>query len=239
MLNIKIITLFPDMFPGPLGASILGAAHNKNLWKLEVFNLRKFANNKHNKVDDEPYGGGNGMVIKPDVMADAIEAAASGKPENYQIFYPSPRGELLTQKKIVEFAKYNNMMFVSGRYEGLDQRVIDHYNISLFSIGDYILTGGEIAIYAFLDSFIRTLPGVLGNPASIEEESFAVGSDYENLLEYPLYTRPASWQSREVPEELLSGNHKKIADWRLKMSENHTQIVRPDLWNKYLKNKGK
>jgi tRNA (guanine37-N1)-methyltransferase len=239
MLNVKIITLFPDIFPGPLGHSLVGAALAKKIWSLEVFNLRDFAHNKHNKVDDEPYGGGSGMVLKPDVMADAIESASQGKAENYQIFYPTPRGKVLTQKKIVEFAKYNNMIFVSGRYEGLDQRVIDHYKISEFSIGDYVLSGGEIAVCAFLDSLIRTLPEVLGNSASIAEESFAVGSDYENLLEYPLYTRPACWLNKNVPEELLSGNHKIIADWRLNMSKEHTQSIRPDLWEKYLKKKGK
>ncbi len=236
MLEVKIITLFPELFPGSLGCSIMGEALKKNIWSLEVFNLRDYATNKHKKVDDEPYGGGSGMVIQAEVIEQAILAASNNKAEDYQIFYPSPRGTLLNQKKIVEFAKNDRMMFVPGRYEGLDQRIIDKYNFHEFSIGDYILSGGEIAVQVMLDAVLRQLPGVLGNSSSLAEESFTPDSAYANLLEYPHYTRPELWQGVKVPEILRSGNHQKIAEWRLEQAKKITRERRPDLWQKYKEN---
>jgi len=238
MLNIKVLTLFPELFPGTLGVSVIGEALKKGLWNLEVYNIRDYADNKHNKVDDEPYGGGSGMVFMPDVLANAIEAVTDGKPENYEILYPSPRGPLLKQKKIVEFANKTSMLLVCGRFEGIDQRIIESYGITEFSVGDYVLSGGEVAAQILIDATVRTLPGVLGNSFSLSEESFAVDSKFENLLEYPLYTRPALWDGRQVPEVLRSGNHQAIEDWRLQMSEKITAERRPDLWQKYKENKG-
>jgi len=233
MLKVKILTLFPDLFPGTLGVSVIGEALRKDIWNLEVFNLRDFSNDKHGNVDDQPYGGGSGMVLQANIIADAIDKITDHKPEDYQILYPSPRGALLKQKKIVELANKNAMLFVCGRFEGIDQRVIDKYGITEFSIGDYVLSGGEVASQVFLDALIRTLPGVLGNADSLSEESFAVGTSYENLLEYPLYTRPAEWQGLEVPQVLRSGNHQNIEDWRISESKRITKERRPDLWLKH------
>ncbi|MBT4878858.1 MAG: tRNA (guanosine(37)-N1)-methyltransferase TrmD [Alphaproteobacteria bacterium] len=237
MLKIKIITLHPDLFPGQLGSSILGEAHKKQIWNLEVFNLRDYS--KVNKrVDDVPYGGGSGMVFRPDILANAIDNITEKKPENYKILYPTPRGKLLKQKKIVEFAKENNILLVCGRFEGIDQRIIEHYNIAEFSIGDIVISGGELAAQILIDAVVRTLPNVLGNSDSLTEESFAVNSEYENLLEYPHYTRPAIWQGYEVPQILRSGNHQKISEWRLNESKFTTEQKRPDLWQLYKDNEG-
>jgi tRNA (guanine37-N1)-methyltransferase len=229
MLNIKVLTLFPEMFPGPLGLSVVGEALKQKKWNLEVFDIRDYCEDLRKTVDDVPYGGGSGMVLKPDILGRAIEGVTGKKPEDYLIIYPSPRGELLKQKKIVEIAKNNNMLLLLGRYEGVDQRVIDEYNIFELSIGDYVLSGGEIAAYAMIDAAVRTLPGVLGNAESLSEESFAVGTEYENLLEYPIYTRPKVWKGLEVPEILCSGNHGKIAEWRFSEAKKITEKRRPDL----------
>lgn len=233
MLNIKILTLFPELYPGPLDCSIIGNAIKKGIWNLTVFNIRDFAQDKHNTVDDIPYGGGSGMVLKADIISRAIEHVTNNTPKNYLILYPSPRGSLLKQKKIVEFAKKSNILVVCGRYEGIDQRVIDKYNITEFSIGDYVLSGGEIPSYVLIDAMVRTLPNVLGNTSSLTEESFAINTKFEYLLEYPHYTRPAIWENKKVPDILLSGNHKKIDKWRLDEAKKTTQERRPDLWKKY------
>ena len=237
MLNIKIISLFPELYPGPLNCSIIGDAMKKDIWNLSVYNLRDFATDKHKTVDDTPYGGGSGMVLRADILGKAIDEITENNPQKYLILYPSPRGDLLKQKKIVEFVKKTNILLLCGRYEGIDQRVIDKYNITEFSIGDYVLSGGEIASYVLIDAMVRTIPKVLGNKDSLQEESFAVNTKFQHLLEYPHYTRPLIWKHMQVPEILYSGDHKKIAKWRLNEAEKLTKARRSDLWLDYKKNK--
>jgi tRNA (guanine37-N1)-methyltransferase len=237
MLNIKIITLFPELYPGPLSSSVLGRALKKSIWKLSIFNLRDFAVDKHKTVDDTPYGGGSGMVIKADILGNAIEDVTNNQADDYLILYPTPRGELLKQKKIVEFVNKTNILIICGRYEGIDQRVIEKYDITEFSIGDYVLSGGEIASYVLIDAMVRVIPEVLGNSLSLQEESFAVNTEFSSLLEYPHYTRPLIWKNRKVPEVLSSGNHEKIAKWRLDKAKELTKSRRSDLWFNYKNNK--
>lgn len=228
MLNIKVLTIFPEMFPGFLGYSLTGKAMAENKWQLEAINIRDYAFDKHKSVDDTPCGGGAGMIMRPDVLGRAIK-------ENHtkgRIIYMSPRGVPLTQKKAHELAKEDELTIICGRFEGIDERVIETFHIEEISIGDYILTGGEQAAQIMLDAVIRLLPGVLGNEESLEDESF------ENfLLEYPQYTRPTEWEGKSVPEVLLSGHHQKIADWRKEQSEIATRAKRPDLFEKYLDSK--
>lgn len=228
MLNVKILTIFPEMFPGFLGYSLTGKAMEENKWQLKTVNIRDYAFDKHKSVDDTPCGGGAGMIMRPDVLGRAIaENHTSGR-----IIYMSPKGAPLTQKKARKLAKETELTVICGRFEGIDERIIEAFNIEEISIGDYILTGGEQAALIMLDAVIRLLPGVLGNEASLEDESF------ENcLLEYPQYTRPIEWEGRTVPEVLLSGHHQKIADWRKQQSEIATQAKRPDLFKKYLDSK--
>lgn len=235
-LDFKVLTLFPQMFPGPLGFSVIGDALNKGLWNLDIVNIRDYGVSKHNNVDDIMYGGGSGMVMRPDVLGSAIENNVS---KNSKLLYPSPRGKKLTQKKIYELAKLNNIAIICGRFEGIDQRVIDEYEIEEVSLGDFVVSGGEIAAYALIDSCVRCLKGVLGGADTLVEESFSMGPNSLELLEYPIYTRPFEWKNRCVPEVLISGNHKKIKDWRLEESEKITQERRQDLWNKYSLIKGK
>ncbi len=225
MLNVKILNIFPEMFPGFLGYSLTGKAMEENKWQLTAVNIRDYAFDKHKSVDDTPCGGGAGMIMRPDVLGRAIaENHTSGR-----IIYMSPKGTPLTQKKARELAKETELTIICGRFEGIDERVIEAFNIEEISIGDYILTGGEQAAQIMLDAVVRLLPGVLGNEASLEDESF------ENcLLEYPQYTRPIEWEGRMVPEVLLSGHHQKIADWRKQQSEIATKAKRPDLFKKYL-----
>jgi len=237
MLNIKIITLFPELYPGPLSSSVLGRALKKSIWKLSIFNLRDFAVDKHKTVDDTPYGGGSGMVIKADILGNAIEDVTNNQADDYLILYPTPRGELLKQKKIVEFVNKTNILIICGRYEGIDQRVIEKYDITEFSICDYVLSGGEIASYVLIDAMVRVIPEVLGNSLSLQEESFAVNTEFSSLLEYPHYTRPLIWKNRKVPEVLSSGNHEKIAKWRLDKAKELTKSRRSDLWFNYKNNK--
>jgi tRNA (guanine37-N1)-methyltransferase len=233
------------MFPGPLGFSIAGKALEKGLWSLDVFDLRDFALDKHRTVDDSPYGGGAGMVMKPDVVSGAIEAAKAKLP-GARVIYPSPRGIPLTQE-LAETLKNEKLILLCGRFEGVDQRVIDHHDMLEVSLGDFILSGGEIAALALLDSIVRLLPGVMGNPETLDQESFSGKSavrgeageptanlaqnmqDFAGLLEYPHYTRPSIWNGRAVPEALLSGNHKRIHEWRLEQAKNITLARRPDL----------
>jgi tRNA (guanine37-N1)-methyltransferase len=231
-INFKLLTIFPELFPGPLGFSLAGKALNNNIWNYETINLRDFGIDKHGTVDDTPYGGGAGMVMRADVLGPAIEHAMNGS-INSKIIYFSPRGKLLTQAKVEEYSKENNLILLCGRFEGIDQRVIDEYNIEELSIGDYILSGGEIAAFTFMDSCIRLLPGVLNNQDTHLEESFATNSAYANLLEYPHYTRPNVWKERFVPEVLLSGHHGDIYKWRLREAEKITETRRTDLWEKY------
>ncbi len=232
MFNVNILTLFTDMFPSFLGSSLSGKALAKGIWSLNVTDIREYTADVHKKVDDTPCGGGAGMVLKPDILDQAI--AGTKKPG--RLIYMSPRGRLLDQSLVKELSKEENITILCGRYEGIDQRIIDAYNIEEISVGDYILSGGEPAALTLLDSCIRLLDGVMGNNETVSEESFENG-----LLEYPLYTKPISWQdrngeARKVPEILLSGHHKNIKAWRLEQSEKITKEKRPDLWKKYKKN---
>jgi tRNA (guanine37-N1)-methyltransferase len=228
MINFKILTLFPELFPGPLSASVTGAALEKKLWSLEAINIRDFAKDERKTVDDTPYGGGAGMVLKADILADAIEKNL--KPES-KIFYLSPRGKTLTQKKARELAQEKEIILLCGRYEGVDQRVLDEFVIEEISIGDYVLSGGELAAFIVIDAVLRNVDGVLGADESLVEESFGSKEnlEYENLLEYPHFTRPANWRGREVPEVLTSGHHKKISEWRKEKAIEITKKNRPDL----------
>lgn len=228
MINFKILTLFPELFPGPLAASITGVALEKKLWSLEAINIRDFAKDERKTVDDTPYGGGAGMVLKADILADAIEKNL--QPES-KIFYLSPRGKTLTQKKARELAQEKEIILLCGRYEGVDQRVLDEFTIEEISIGDYVLSGGELAAFVVIDAILRNVDGVLGADESLAEESFGSKEnlEYENLLEYPHFTRPAKWRGREVPEVLTSGHHKKINEWRKEKAIEITKKNRPDL----------
>lgn len=227
------LTLFPDMFPGPLGQSLAGTALQKGLWSLKTLNIRDFAADKHNTVDDKPYGGGIGMVMKPDVVDRAVEAAKTALPAA-QVIYTSPRGQPLTQS-LVEELKNKDLIILCGRFEGVDQRVIDHHRMREISLGDFVLSGGEIAALALLDACVRLLPGVIGRGAEGKEEataheSFTLTSEYAGLLEYPHYTRPSFWKGMSVPDVLLSGNHEQIHAWRLEQARKATAARRPDMW---------
>ncbi|MBY8976195.1 tRNA (guanosine(37)-N1)-methyltransferase TrmD [Rhodobacteraceae bacterium NNCM2] len=227
----KVLTLFPGLFPGPLGESLTGKALKDGKWFLEAIDIRRFATDKHRTVDDTPSGGGAGMVMKADILAKALDFAAQDSLHDrsrWPVIYLSPRGRPLTQKMAARWAKGEGITLLAGRYEGVDQRVLEARQVEEVSIGDFVLTGGEIPAMTLLDAVIRLLPGVLGNDQSAEEESFSRG-----LLEHPQYTRPQVWEGREIPEILLSGNHAKIAEWRLSQAERLTQERRPDLWRAY------
>jgi tRNA (guanine37-N1)-methyltransferase len=227
----KVITLFPGAFPGVLGESLTGKALKDGRWTLDPVDLRIFGEGKHRNVDDTPAGGGAGLVIRPDILGKAITFAANGTPQgrpDWPLIYVSPRGKPFTQARARQLATGRGATFICGRFEGIDERVIDHFGIEEISLGDFVLTGGELAAQAMLDVTIRLLPGVLGNAASAEEESFANG-----LLEHPQYTRPAEWEGRTIPDVLLSGHHGEIAKWRQAQSETLTQTRRPDLWKAY------
>jgi tRNA (guanine37-N1)-methyltransferase len=219
-----ILTLFPGMFPGPLGQSLAGRALEAGIWSLDTRDIRDFAPGRHRNVDDTPFGGGAGMVMRPDVVDAAIEAAADGRP----LLYVTPRGRRLAQDDAQRLAAGPGVVVLCGRYEGIDQRVIDAREACEISVGDYVLSGGELAAMVVLDACIRLLPGVMGATESADEESFSNG-----LLEYPHYTRPADWQGRAVPDILLSGDHAKIAAWRHAEAETITRARRPDLWHAY------
>lgn len=221
----QIITLMPDAFPGILGQSLTGRALKDGLWQLDIIQLRQFGEGKHRNVDDTPAGGGAGMVLRPDIMAAAIDHARRRITPAAPLIYLSPRGKPFTQAMAQSLATGPGVSLICGRFEGLDQRVIDHYNILEVSLGDFVLTGGEIPAQAMIDASVRLLPGVLGNEASTEEESFSNG-----LLEHPQYTRPADWRGMEIPPVLMSGHHGEIAKWRRAQSETLTQDRRPDLW---------
>ncbi len=225
----RVITLFPEAFPGILGLSLTGKALDFGLWALEPVDLRLFGVGKHRNVDDTPAGGGAGMVIRADVLDAALTAAASGLPRaRWPIIYLSPRGAPFTQGVAQRLAQADGITLLCGRFEGVDQRLLDHHAIEEISLGDFVLTGGEIAAAALIDATVRLLPGVLGNQASTEEESFSDG-----LLEHPQYTRPALWNDLPIPEVLQSGNHGAIAKWRRTEAEAITKSRRPDLWAVY------
>ena len=231
MLKVRIFTLYPDFFPGPLEVGLYKKAKEKKIWDLEVVNIRDYATDKHGTVDDTTYGGGSGMLIRPDVIANAIDKKIDVK-NNEKIIYLSPKGKQFDQKKAKILAKERNINIICGHFEGIDQRVLETRDIEEVSLGDYILSGGETASFVFIDAIIRLLPGVLGNKLSTQEESFENG-----LLEYPQYTKPQEWEKKSPPKVLLSGDHAKIKDWRLSQSEAITRRQRPDLWEKYIKNK--
>ena len=224
-----VLTLFPEMFPGSLGLSLAGKALERGLWALEVLEIRDFAGDRHRSVDDQPFGGGPGMVLRPDVVDEAL-AAAADRPG--PVIYLSPRGALLDQARVRDLAAEPGVTLLCGRYEGVDQRVLESRAIEEVSIGDYVLSGGEPGAIVLIDAVVRLLPEVMGNALSPGEESFEAG-----LLEYPHYTRPAQWQGRQVPEVLQSGHHEKIRQWRRAEAERITEQRRPDLWARYLDEK--
>ena len=228
MFKAQIFTLYPEVFPGPLAKGLYGKALTNKLWNLSVINIRDSAIDKHKTVDDTPYGGGTGMLLKADVLAKALDQKVK---KGDRIFYLSPKGKKFDQKFAQELAKEKSISLICGHFEGVDERVLTTRNIEEISIGDYVLSGGETAALVVLDSILRLLPGVLGNDKSVSEETFENG-----LLEYPQYTKPQIWEEKSVPDVLLSGDHAKIKDWRLSQSEAITRDRRPDLWHKYKKN---
>ena len=227
MFQAQVFTLYPEVFPGPLAKGLYGKALSNKLWNLNVINIRDAATDKHKTVDDTPYGGGTGMLLKADVLAKALDQKVK---KRERIFYLSPKGKKFDQKLAQELAKEKSISLICGHFEGVDERVLTTRNIEEISIGDYVLSGGETAALVVLDSILRLLPGVLGNEKSSIDETFENG-----LLEYPQYTKPQIWEEKSVPEVLLSGDHAKIKDWRLSQSEAITRVRRPDLWQKYKK----
>ena len=228
MWQAQVFTLYPEVFPGPLSKGLYGKALSKKLWNLNIVNIRDAAEDKHKTVDDTPYGGGSGMLLKADVLAKSLD---QNKIEGEKVIYLSPKGKKFDQNYAQELSNEKSVSFICGHFEGVDERVLSTRNIEEISIGDYILSGGETAAFVVIDSILRLLPGVLGNENSRVDESFENG-----LLEYPQYTKPQIWEEKAVPEVLLSGDHSKIKDWRLSQSEAITRVRRPDLWQKYKKN---
>ena len=228
MWKAQIFTLYPEIFPGPLNKGLYGKALSKKIWDLKVVNIRDSAEDKHKTVDDTPFGGGSGMLLKPDVLAKSIDQNIK---IGERIFYLSPKGKKFDQKIAKDLAKEKYINLICGHFEGIDERILSTRNIEEISIGDFILSGGETAAFVIIDSILRLLPGVIGNEMSKKDESFENG-----LLEYPQYTKPLIWEKKSVPEVLLSGDHAKIKDWRLSQSEAITRDRRSDLWQKYKKN---
>ena len=233
MWRVTILTIFPDMFPGPLGASLAGKALAAGLWSLEAVDIRSHATDKHRSVDDTPAGGGPGMVMRADVLARAVDAVSTAGDTRARLLM-SPRGLPLTQARIATLAKGAGAVILCGRFEGVDQRLIEGREFEEVSVGDYVLSGGEIAAMALVDACVRLLPGVMGKEASGEEESFAHG-----LLEYPQFTRPQLWEGRPIPDVLTSGDHAKVAAWRREEAERLTKVRRPDLWAAHLARAGR
>ena len=227
MFNSRIFTLYPDYFPGYLEKGLFGKAMRENIWKLETVNIRDYSEDKHKTVDDTPYGGGDGMIIKADVLARSLDQNVN---PDEKIIYLSPKGRLFDHNYAKKLSKEKSVNLICGHFEGIDQRIIDTRNIEEVSIGDFILSGGEVAAFVVIDAILRYIPGVLGNENSSKDESFENG-----LLEYPQYTKPQIFEQKGVPDVLLSGDHAKIKDWRLSQSEAITRDRRPDLWQKYKK----
>lgn len=229
--SVRVLTLFPEAFPGTLGLSLTGKALEQGIWALETIDLRPFGQGRHKNVDDTPAGGGAGMVLRADVLGQALDMAAIGTPADrarWPVIYLSPRGKPFDQSMAQDWAKADGLTLLCGRFEGVDQRVIDHYAVQEVSLGDFVLTGGEIAAQALIDATVRLIPRVLGNHQSTQEESFS-----EGLLEHPQYTKPAVWEGHDIPEVLLSGHHGQISSWRKAMAERLTKERRPDLWRAY------
>ena len=227
MFKAKIFTLYPEYFPGPFDIGICKKAFEKKLWDLKLINIRDYADDKHKTVDDTPYGGGVGMLMRPDVVAKSLDANLE---EKETVYYLTPKGKIFNQNIAQDIVKKNKVNILCGHFEGVDQRVLDSRNVEEISIGDFILSGGEMATFIVLDTVLRLVPGVLGNLNSTKDESFENG-----LLEYPQFTKPQIWEEKSVPDVLLSGDHAKIKDWRLSQSEAITRHRRPDLWQKYKK----
>ena len=227
MFQAQVFTLYPEVFPGPLAKGLYGKALSNKLWNLNVINIRDAATDKHKTVDDTPYGGGTGMLLKADILANSLDQKIK---KGERVFYLSPKGKKFDQKLAQDLSKEKSISLICGHFEGVDERVLTTRNIEEISIGDYVLSGGETAALVVLDSILRLLPGVLGNEKSSIDETFENG-----LLEYPQYTKPQIWEEKSVPEVLLSGDHAKIKDWRLSQSEAITRVRRPDLWQKYKK----
>ncbi len=227
--NATVLTLFPEMFPGPLGHSLAGRALEEGVWSLKPVDIRGFATDKHRTVDDTPFGGGAGMVMRPDVLDAAIAASYAGEGA---LIYFTPRGAALTQARVKRLAADKAVTLICGRFEGVDQRVLEARNVEEISLGDFVLSGGELPALMLLDAVVRLLPGVIGRTESLDEESFETG-----LLEYPQYTRPDTWNGRSVPEILKSGHHAKVAAWRRQQAEEVTKTRRPDLWATYVAHK--
>ena len=227
MWKARIFTLYPEIFPGPLNKGLYGKALSNKIWNLDIINIRDSAKDKHKTVDDTPFGGGSGMLIKPDVLARSIDQHVN---KSEKIFYLSPKGKLFNQETAKFLSKEHCINLICGHFEGVDQRLLETRNIEEISVGDYILSGGETAALIIIDSILRLVPGILGNEKSVYEESFE-----NRLLEYPQYTKPQLWEEKNIPDVLLSGDHSKIKDWRLFQSEAITRHRRPDLWQKYKK----
>ena len=231
--TVKVITLFPEAFPGVLDRSLTGKALQEGLWQLQTIELRGFGLGKHKDVDHPPAGGGAGMVLKADVVGPALEDARRGTPmdpKQWPVIYMSPRGKQLTQSMVQSWSEAKGMTILCGRFEGVDERVLEEFNVEEISLGDFVLTGGEVAAQALIDATVRLIPNVLGNQESTKDESHSNG-----LLEHPQYTKPAKWNGREIPKVLLSGHHENVKEWRAEMSERITKERRPDLWEKYSK----
>lgn len=224
----KVLTILPEMLPGPLGHSLIGQALDRGRWSLEAVNIRDFATDRHKSVDDMPFGGGAGMVMRPNVVAAAIDHVAAKAPDLPRL-YLTPRGRSLDQERIEHLAKGPGVVVLCGRFEGVDQRVVEARSLEEVCLGDFVMSGGELAAMALIDACVRLLPGVIGAEASLAEESFT-----EDLLEYPQFTRPQLWEGRQVPDILLSGHHARIKEWRQRQSEAATKARRPDLWARYL-----
>jgi tRNA (guanine37-N1)-methyltransferase len=230
VFSANIFTLYPDVFPGVLGHGLYERASKNNIWKLNVKNIRDYASDKHLTVDDKPFGGGSGMVLKADVINKCLDKNSN----DYKTYYLSPRGKVFNQNLANQISNTKGINLLCGHFEGIDQRVLDYRKIEEISVGDFVLSGGESAAVIILDAVLRLIPGVLGNKNSVKDESFI-----EDLLEYPQYTQPRVWKNLEVPSVLLSGNHAEIKDWRLNQSQSITRILRPDLWSRYINNKDK